>query len=448
MLLCNTTIPGILNGETFQRLGLRNLAEEDFFCWVLEPDARTEGVALLRGLIQHLRPLDVTKISEDLLKELYQQLVDPQTRHDLGEFYTPDWLAELTLDEAGFRVGQRLLDPACGSGTFLFTAIRHLISQGQDGARLIDAATDEVVGMDVHPLAVAISRANYVLALASALRRARREILIPVYMANSLLRIRARTHISVPTEAGQEFYLPVDLASRPELLDRIIEELVRFGRRTEPITTIRAGFQAWLAKQGIPWGFPWPNNLRLMHGVVKAKRDTVWAFILRNAYRPVLLAKRPFDLVVGNPPWLAYHFIQTKEYQADVKELTIKEYGLLSTKEGKLFTHMDTSALFYALSSDRYLCEGGIIAFVMPRSVLTGAKHYARFREMRFGSVTVGLRQILDLEGVTPLFNVPACVLIGSRGAKPLQRVPMAVYAGQLTRKNLPWSEAKGQVTN
>jgi hypothetical protein len=154
-----------------------------------------------------------------------------------------------------------------------------------------------------------------------------------------------------------------------------------------------------------------------MRQLIQTKRDTVWAFILRNAYRPFFLAKRPFDIVAGNPPWLAYRYIKAKDYQSDVKALTVKRYGLIDPKDVKLFPHMDTSALFFALSAERYLKKSGTIAFVMPRSVITGAKQYARFRKMDFGHVRVTLREILDLDGVEPLFNVPACVLIGTRDA-------------------------------
>ncbi len=44
-----------------------------------------------------------------------------RVRHDLGELYTPDWLAEYLLDRLEYNGNPdvRLLDPACGSGTFL-----------------------------------------------------------------------------------------------------------------------------------------------------------------------------------------------------------------------------------------------------------------------------------------------------------------------------------------
>ena len=100
----------IITGKAFTNLP--NLAEEDFFCWVLAPSLEKETLELLRGLERHLAVYDLTKVDEDLLKELYENLVDRETKHDLGEVYTPDWLVELTLREAEFGNGKRLLDPA------------------------------------------------------------------------------------------------------------------------------------------------------------------------------------------------------------------------------------------------------------------------------------------------------------------------------------------------
>ena len=60
-------------------------------------------------------------IQTDVLKGLYESLVDPEQRHDLGEYYTPDWLAHRICAEViDEPLQQRVLDPACGSGTFLF----------------------------------------------------------------------------------------------------------------------------------------------------------------------------------------------------------------------------------------------------------------------------------------------------------------------------------------
>ncbi|MEM4489453.1 MAG: hypothetical protein QXK88_11805 [Desulfurococcaceae archaeon] len=42
--------------------------------------------------------------ARDLLKRPYQHLVPRDIRHKLGEYYTPDWLADSLLDEAGLTL--------------------------------------------------------------------------------------------------------------------------------------------------------------------------------------------------------------------------------------------------------------------------------------------------------------------------------------------------------
>jgi hypothetical protein len=62
-----------------------------------------------------------------VLKTLYESLIDPRQRHDLGEYYTPGWLAErMCVRAIPDSLCQRVLDPACGSGTFPFHAVRRL----------------------------------------------------------------------------------------------------------------------------------------------------------------------------------------------------------------------------------------------------------------------------------------------------------------------------------
>ena len=117
----------ILEGESFRRFGVLNFVDEDFFAWILHSRVRHRITNMVLKLLDQLLVYDLTKIDEDVFKELYQELVDPEVRHDLGEYYTPDWLANYIVKEvlAGNRK-PTLLDPACGSGTFLFTTIREL----------------------------------------------------------------------------------------------------------------------------------------------------------------------------------------------------------------------------------------------------------------------------------------------------------------------------------
>ena len=136
----------------------------------------------------------------DLLKPLYETLFPRTVRHALGEYYTPGWLAEHVLDQVGYS-GQgeaRVLDPTCGSGTFLLAALRRWRQgegagsweQGVRGCSQLRAPCSlpflPVVGFDLHPLAVAAARANYLLAVADLIP-AEVFIEIPVYARDAIL---------------------------------------------------------------------------------------------------------------------------------------------------------------------------------------------------------------------------------------------------------------------
>jgi len=443
----------ILDGEAFRRKGFQNLAEADFFTWVLSPPLYSQTYNLLGGLAEHLSVYDLSKINEDLLKELYQQLVDPETRHDLGEFYTPDWLAELILREARWGKGKNLLDPACGSGTFLFIAIRLLREQGLQGTALVEKAIEDVVGVDVHPLAVTIAKINYLLALAPELTGYEEKVNIPIYMADSLVRREkpffGEEPFSVVVSKEERFEIPADMAVNPEALDRIIDEMRFYAAK--PAKEAIAGFEAYLKKQHYDkWLWLWSQNLQLMMKLVQEGRDTIWAFTLKNYYRPVFLCYKSFTLVAGNPPWLASRYIRDPDYQRQVKKLTL-QYKLLTSQDVKLFNILDTSTLFFALSSYMYLRRGGSIAFVMPRSVITGAKQHTGFREIITGKTSgfqeTQLRKLIDLEDASPLFNVPACVLIARKWENEEHPVQRLDIEGTLPKKNLSWREAQTYLT-
>lgn len=448
---------GLVDGSAFEPLGVHNLVEEDFFAWVLHPNIWAEVRSLLRSLGAHLSVYDLTRIDEDLLKELYQELVDPETRHDLGEFYTPDWLADLLLREVGYAPGKSLLDPACGSGTFLFIAIRRLREQGLRGEELIRFAFENLAGLDVHPLAVAIAKANFLLALSPELRGRCLDLPdLPIYMANSLLMPatkRSDEPVEIPVEVpgpgipktlSKQFEIPAEMTRTPEVVDALVDRLVELAHHDEDWETLKEGLEATLAELGAQrWKSNWMRNFRLMRWLVRAGHNTVWRFILKNAYRPVYFSGRRFDYVVGNPPWLAYRYIENRRYQEQIKGLVF-HYGLLDRGEVHLFTHMELATLFYVHCFDRYLKEDpeATIAFVMPRSVLTGAKQHARFQEF-------GFAKIIDLQGVEPLFKVPACVLIRRRDerANRTEDIPTQLVRATLPEKNLSLKEAKGYLS-
>lgn len=101
-------------------------------------------------------------------------MIDPAQRHDLGEYYTQDWLAAKVVAHALTNPPvQRVLDPACGSGTFLFHAIRLKLAAAETAgltrAAAVPACVQQARGFDIHPVAVIIARVTWLLALGPAI---------------------------------------------------------------------------------------------------------------------------------------------------------------------------------------------------------------------------------------------------------------------------------------
>jgi hypothetical protein len=159
-------------GSIFRHLNITNFLEGDLFAWYT--GVWTEPIEkLVRSMVARLDDYNPGTLSEDpassrdLLKKLYQQLFPKSLRHDLGEYYTPDWLAEHTLDELGYdgNPDKRLLDPACGSFTFGVMAInriRRWYDENREKCRfdegeLCRKILSNVIGFDLNPLAVMCS---------------------------------------------------------------------------------------------------------------------------------------------------------------------------------------------------------------------------------------------------------------------------------------------------
>lgn len=177
------------SGQTFEALGLAHFMEPDIYGWYLDAwNAALEiGLQVMVDAIGEYQ-LPEYQAETDLLKRLYQQLIPAALRHRLGEYYTPGWLAEHILNQVGYRGDPqtRLLDPACGSGTFLVLALRRLLrnvsSENFKAKHLLC-----VVGYDLNPLAVLSARTNYLCTLAKLLPQLRQPLQIPVYRCDSIL---------------------------------------------------------------------------------------------------------------------------------------------------------------------------------------------------------------------------------------------------------------------
>ncbi len=168
------------------------------------------------------------------MKVLYQSIIGQHIRKLLGEYYTPDWLAERVVSRCvDDPLRQRVLDPSCGSGTFLFHAVRRYLvmaeAAGRSTAAAILGAAEAVIGIDIHPVACTLARVTYLLAIGMERLRAddRPQFTVPVYLGDSLLwgqepSLLSYRGLSVPTsDDPRTFPIDAGFADSTEFEDRL-----------------------------------------------------------------------------------------------------------------------------------------------------------------------------------------------------------------------------------
>ncbi|OLS16904.1 MAG: Modification methylase VspI [Candidatus Heimdallarchaeota archaeon LC_3] len=104
----------------------------------------------------------------DLFQQFYLDLFPGSLRKKLAEVYTPIWLARHIVDQSswGTLLSERILDPSCGSGTFIkefITKIREKHEETTNTEKIFDFIIESIFGFDINPIAVFTSKLNYLL---------------------------------------------------------------------------------------------------------------------------------------------------------------------------------------------------------------------------------------------------------------------------------------------
>ncbi len=129
------------------------MVEDDFFQWVKRPEVEESLTPVWEYMLNKILTYDLSLLDQDVLKGIYQELVDPFDRHDLGEYYTPEWLCGVIVDKLLPSEGYvSVLDPTCDSGSFLRAAIDHMLRANPTGSiTRLRNILDNVMGIDIHP---------------------------------------------------------------------------------------------------------------------------------------------------------------------------------------------------------------------------------------------------------------------------------------------------------
>src|SRR6185503_10649188 len=192
----------ILSAGTFANLGIENYGGGESFDWVL--DCADENI--LSGLNEEFQreitglAASLVQVPRDEVGPLFQSLVPKQFRHSAGAHYTPDWLADYILSKLGYTANSdRLVDPHCGSGTFLIAALRRAYAAKR--ARLSSEwhafLSDWICGFDVDTVATIASKTNLVIfvswLISTGRYRIEKPLRLPIFCTDTVCSTQEQT---------------------------------------------------------------------------------------------------------------------------------------------------------------------------------------------------------------------------------------------------------------
>ena len=418
----------LVSGRQFaENTGLHGVVESDFFAWPAEVGA----TPLIRTIARRVARFDWSAPSSDIAATLYQTVIPAQERRDLGEYYTPRWLAKAIVEEiVTDPLNQRVLDPACGSGTFIAECVEHFLraakQQNVPDTKIFEMLRDAVTGIDVHPVATHLARAAWVIAAKPAIEKsASTAVTVPIYLGDSLqLRYQSRdlfaannVTIGVGDDDNTELVFPVALVNDAENFDQLMVDVADYIENGQD-PKLALGDVVGLSDGESDALSATIDKLVDLHA---KGRDHIWAYYTRNLVRPITLARNKVDVIVGNPPWINYN--QTTDVlRSELVNQSRNVYGIWAG--GRYATHQDVASLFYARCVDLYLRDGGLIGMVMPHSALQAGQH-TKWRTGEWRSrggartlyVDFRMRKSWDLERLEPndFFPVPSSVVFAKR---------------------------------
>lgn len=409
------------------------ILQEGFVAWIIKTE---KGLSWATRVLEEIHQYEWRKPHGDLLRPVYEALIAPNERKDFGEVYTPDWLAAMIVEEVldedwcerasrealrvsenGWLEGIGMLDPACGSGTFLYHACKKILQASTLQSKVLPKAQKAgaiaklINGIDVHPVAAEVARATVLRALPAEPPDGNSAI--QVVQGDSLLAHREQGHrlfwhskdaLMIVSPKGREVYIPKSFVRGPSQIRNIkifVEAAENHKKLPEYILSHVPISDREMLKDA-------RNRLEV---VIDKEEDSVWGWYIINSAGPVLLSDRKIDRIVANPPWVRMAQIQVKKRKSDLEDFAVKQELWVG---GTQAPHFDIAQLFIKRCRSLYMNDekNDKAGWLVKRSAMTGG-NWSKLQEWHRNEEI--LEQTLNLEELKPFGGGDAqkcCVLL------------------------------------
>jgi len=382
------------NGLLFESLGVTNMGKADFFSWYIDLEWDEEFSNLIKNIYNLTTTYQIPKWENfiDPLKILYENFIDFDIRHSLGEYYTPKGLADYLVNKT-VNINDKCIDPTCGSGTFLIALLKYKLNNKKSIEEILD--NYEVVGIDLNPIAILMAKLNYLLIIHRYSNKVLTNIEIPVYLGDSSYMpeiedniIRYSYYFGENSDFEMpEIVFPLEFVRNKkfiQILNQVEEKILEYKDKNkilrylfeeiEKITEIDQTIKEKISELIEKIIYYHSKNL-----------NTIWLFIFMNYLKPFALS--PFDVAIGNPPWVRWSVLPT-HYKNQIKT-TLREEGIFSSDKNVGGIDLNICALIAFRVLQNLIKVGGKLIFLMPDGILSN-RSFEGFRKLKLSDETKG----------------------------------------------------------
>ncbi len=387
------------DGYSYRNNNITNFLEGDFFSWY--SDRNQWNDQFYKNILEVIKCIDQYSAFSlnvyyepiDIFKDLYMSIIPKSIRHSMGEYFTPEWLADFivtkSIDIIDNKSNWKAIDPCCGSGIFIIALIKKIVGNININAMtttqksaLKNDILSRVYGVDINPLSVLSARVGYYLALQPFGKM--RDTEIPIYLGDSAILaerviiddISCYQYSVENIKKPFKVTLPERYVKLPDF-GKIMYELQACVNTDDPdilfaVLSEKLSSDEKASSSLMKLIKELAISLTELH---KNNWDGIWVRITTNFMLIARLSE--FDIIVGNPPWVKWEHLPTV-YANRIKELCdIKHIFSGAGQYGG--TQLNVCALISNVTATNWLSEKGVLTFLMPDSIMS-QNSYEGFR--------------------------------------------------------------------
>ena len=370
---------------------------------IRKPEVLLDEVTLWLDIIVFIKKYNFANMKNEIFGYIYENyLKELYSEENKGQYFTDPAIVNFMLDEVGYTIKNikklhkkgalSIIDPSCGSGTFLYSVVDRIVTALFDGtepsAEVVEKiVNDNVFGLDIEEF--------------------------PLYLAEMNILMRM-----LPIIINKDYTNPIDKKIKVFKTQDSISEFIDAG--------ISGQIDAGLDENTGQYSLFNPSILELSYKSYIRDEDDLKE--MKQSIRP---PRKRFDFVVGNPPYIGYNecckqkilFTQLDNIRMDniygVNLNTVPGYKKSYSPKPNLF------AFFIALGGGLLKIKGKL-CYIIPQTVLT-AQDLDVLRYYLSNNVT--LEKILTFSG--KLF-----IGRGIKGKNPIATSSLIFIINKTTPKN------------